>query len=53
MAAPDGTQPAEARIAAVVDTARDGRQRELATGTAAELADRIIAVLRATGHLPG
>jgi len=52
MSAPDGALPAEARIAAVVGTAADSRQRELVTGTADQVAERIVQVLAAAGYLP-
>jgi hypothetical protein len=52
MAAPDGALPAEARIAAVVGTAAETRQRELVTGDAAQVAARIVDRLRDLGFLP-
>jgi electron transfer flavoprotein beta subunit len=51
MPAPDGTLPAEARIAAVVGTAASARQRELVTGSADRVASRIVEVLEAQGFL--
>ena len=51
MAAPADALPAEARIAAVVGAATDTRQRELVTGTADEVARRILELLEAAGYL--
>ena len=51
MAAPADALPAEARIAAVVGATPDTRQRELVTGTADEVARRIVEVLEAAGYL--
>ena len=51
MPAPAGALPAEARIAVVVGTEADGRQRELVTGTADEVAARIVELLEAAGYL--
>jgi electron transfer flavoprotein beta subunit len=51
MIAPSGALPAEARIAAVVGGAWDTRQRELVTGTADEVARRIVELLEAAGYL--
>jgi electron transfer flavoprotein beta subunit len=51
MVAPDDALPAEARIAAVVGAAADTRQRELVTGTADEVARRIVELLEAAGYL--
>jgi electron transfer flavoprotein beta subunit len=51
MRAPDGALSAEARIAAVVGTAAETRQRELVTGSAERVAERILEVLEAGGHL--
>jgi electron transfer flavoprotein beta subunit len=51
MAAPADALPAEARIAAVVGAAADTRQRELVTGTADEVARRIVELLEAAGYL--
>jgi len=51
MAAPADALPAEARIAAVVGAAAETRQRELVTGTADEVARRIVELLEATGYL--
>jgi len=51
MPAPDGGQPADARIAAVIGTAADGRQREVLTGTAEEVAERIVRALAERGHV--
>ena len=51
MPAPAGTLPAEARIAAVVGAATEARQRELVTGSADEVARRIVELLEAAGYL--
>jgi electron transfer flavoprotein beta subunit len=51
MAAPADALPAEARIAAVVGAGTDTRQRELVTGTADEVARRIVELLEAAGYL--
>jgi electron transfer flavoprotein beta subunit len=51
MAAPAGDLTAEARIAAVVGAAADSRQRELVTGTAAQVAERILRLLEERGYL--
>jgi electron transfer flavoprotein beta subunit len=51
MTAPSGALPAEARIAAVVGAASGTRQRELVTGTADEVARRIVELLEAAGYL--
>jgi hypothetical protein len=53
MEAPDGTLPAEARIAAVVGTATGSRQRELVTGSPEHVAGRIAQVLADLGLLTG
>jgi len=52
MPAPDGALPAEARIASVVGTASDSRQRELVTGTADQIAQRILRLLEERGLGP-
>ena len=52
MPAPDGALPAEARIASVVGTASDSRQRELVTGTAERIAERILRLLEERGLAP-
>lgn len=51
MAAPAGELPAEARIAAVVGTAADSQQRELATGAPSHVAGRILRLLEERGYL--
>jgi electron transfer flavoprotein beta subunit len=51
MPAPDGALPAEARIAAVVGTAGDSRQRELVTGDPRAVAERILRLLEERGFL--
>jgi electron transfer flavoprotein beta subunit len=51
MRAPDGALSAEARIAAVIGAAGDGRQRELVSGSAEAVAGRILEVLEAAGYL--
>jgi electron transfer flavoprotein beta subunit len=51
MRAPDPDQPAEDRIAAVVGTATDTRQREVVTGQPEELASRIIRLLVELGYI--
>jgi electron transfer flavoprotein beta subunit len=51
MRTPDGALPAEARIAEVVGTAAGGPQRELVTGTAELVAERIARLLDERGFL--
>ena len=50
MPAPEAGLSAEERIAAVVDAAAGARQRELVTGSADEVADRIAQVLTELGY---
>lgn len=51
MRAPAGELAAEARIAAVVGTAPESRQRELVTGPPAQVAERIVRLLEERGFL--
>ncbi|HEY4028203.1 MAG TPA: hypothetical protein VGO86_17385, partial [Candidatus Dormibacteraeota bacterium] len=51
MAAPAGALDAEARIAEVVGTSSDARQRELVTGSPDRVAARIVELLEADGYL--
>jgi hypothetical protein len=51
MRAPDPNQPADDRIAAVIGTATDTRQREVVTGQPEELARRIIRLLEELGYI--
>ena len=50
LAAPDPGLPAEARIAAVVGAAAPGHRRELVTGSAEEVAERIASLLAELGY---
>jgi len=52
LAAPDADLSAEARVAAVVGTAGEARQRELVTGPAGQVAARIVQLLDASGLVP-
>ncbi len=51
MRTPDVTLPAEARIVAVIGAGAGARQRELVTGSAAEVADRIARLLEERGYI--
>lgn len=51
LAAPDASLPAEARIAAVVGTAPDGRQRDVVSGSPDEVAGRIVRLLKERGYV--
>jgi len=51
MPVPDASLPAEARIAAIVGTSAGMSQRELVTGSAEEVAERIVQVLEERGHV--
>jgi electron transfer flavoprotein beta subunit len=51
MAWPDAALTAEARIAAVIGTAYAGHGREVVTGSADQIADRIVQVLQARGFI--
>jgi electron transfer flavoprotein beta subunit len=48
----DGSLPAEARIASVIGTASEGPRRELVTGSAEHVAERIVHLLAERGFLP-
>lgn len=51
MQGPDPSLPAEARIAAVVGTSSDSRQRELVTGSPTQVAERIAQLLEERGYV--
>lgn len=51
MPVPDPGLPAEARIAAIVGTAAGASQRELVTGSAEDVAERIVQVLEERGYI--
>lgn len=51
MPVPDPGLPAEARIAAIVGTAAGASQRELVTGSAEDVAERIVQVLEERGYV--